>query len=302
MQGLLILTILLFGVLGSLPANAQIFSDNFNRADGPLGPPWELLDQSPLTIENQRVYAGANEYGLMLYGEQCPACYCDEVTLVAGFNFSSSTDYDGRFQFFIGGGETEGDYWGFNAKIGLDEVSLHSIDNVNVETELAAVPSPLQHDFNHQMVLRYAFDTQEVSLIVYGPISPVVNLTVPISSGPFCFFAMGIENLDATGNQGSIGGVNYQYCCRATSVPGFAARATLDAWPQPFTTRVNLRSNSAIGGSRVEIFDLAGRRVGALRLQSGLGIWETGDLPAGIYLARVADAIGSEPVKLIKLH
>jgi hypothetical protein len=46
-------TILLLGALGSQPAGAEIFVDDFDRADGPLGPPWELLDQSPLYIENQ---------------------------------------------------------------------------------------------------------------------------------------------------------------------------------------------------------------------------------------------------------
>ncbi len=302
MRYIQIVTILLLGFLGSEPANAEIFSDDFDRADGPLGPPWELLDQSPLHIENQRVVARENEYGLMLYGEQCPSCYCGEAILRATFDFSTNTDYDGRFQFFIGGGETEDDYWGFNAKIGLDEVSLYSIDEVNGEIELATVPSPLMHDFNHSMVFRYDPDTQEVSLAVYGPVSVLVNLTVPASSDPFCFLAIGIENLDATGDEGRINSVHFHYCCETSSVPDFAGSASLDVWPQPFTTRVNLRSASTIDGTRVEIFDVAGHRVGALRLHSGLGFWEAGDLPSGIYMARIVDAIGSQPVKLIKLR
>jgi len=81
-----IVTILLLGILGFEPANAEIFADDFNRPDGPLGPPWELLDQSPLYIENQGVVARENEYGLMLYGEQCPNCYCGEAILLATFN------------------------------------------------------------------------------------------------------------------------------------------------------------------------------------------------------------------------
>ena len=298
------MTILLLSVLCSQPANAELFTDNFDRADGPLGPPWELLDQSPLYIENQRAVAQANEYGLMLYGEPCPECYCDEVTLLAGFNFSANTDYDGRFQFYIGGGGTDAgaDYWGFNARIGLDEVSLYSIDDENGEIELVTVPTPLEHDFNYQMVLLYDSDTQTVSLIVYGAVEPVVDLTVPASSNPFCFCAIGIENLSATGDQGSISGVAFEYCCDTTDAPDFAANATLDAWPQPFTTRVNLRAVSAIAGSRVEIFDVAGRRVGVLPLRSGLGSWDASDLPAGLYLARIAGASGGRPVKLIKLR
>ena len=78
-------------------------------------------------------------------------------------------------EFFIGGGETESDYWGFNAKLGLDEVSLYSIDNVNGEIELVTVPSPLEHDFNYQMLFIYDPDTQAVSLIVYGAVEPVVD-------------------------------------------------------------------------------------------------------------------------------
>ena len=303
MRYIQIVTILLLGFLGSEPAKAETFSDDFARADGPLGPPWELLDQSPLYIENQSVVARENEYGLMLYGELCPSCYCGEAILMATFNFSTNTDYDGRFQFFIGGGETEEDYWGFNARIGLDEVSLYSIDDVNGEIELASTRSPLMHDFNHAMVLRYDLTTQEVSLIVYGPVSPLVNLTVPASSDPFCFLAIGIENLNATGDEGQINNVQFQYCCETSAVPYTAAGgASLDAWPQPFTTRVNLRSVSATPGTQVEIFDVAGRRVGELRLHSGLGFWEAGDLPSGIYMARIVDAIGSQPVKLIKLR
>jgi hypothetical protein len=300
-----IVTILLVGILGALaprPVNAEVFSDDFDRADGPLGPPWELLDQSLLYIENQRAVAHANEYGLMLYGEQCPDCYCDAVTVLSTFNFSTNTDYDGRFQYFIGGGEVGGDYWGFNAKLGLDEVSLYSIDDENGEIELATVPSPLQHDFNHAMAFYYDVDAQAVSLKVYGAVQVVVDLTVPAASNPFCFLAMGIENLDATGDEGSIGAVTFEYCCDTTGVTGHRANPPLVAWPQPFTTRVNLRAAAAAADSRVEIFDVAGRRVGALRLQSGRGSWEARDLPAGVYLARVADAAGSQPLKLIKMR
>ena len=89
---------------------------------------------------------------------------------------------------------------------------------------------------------------------------------------------------------------------RRRALEPLAGGAGLAAWPQPFTTRVNLRSASAVAGNRVEIYDVAGRRVGALRLRSGLGFWEAGDLPSGIYLARIVDAIDSQPVKLIKLR
>jgi hypothetical protein len=86
---------------------------------------------------------------------------------------------------------------------------MYSIDEVNGEIELATVPSPLMHDFNHSMVFRYDPDTQEVLLSVYGPVSPLVNLTVPASSDPFCFIAIGIDNQNATGDEGQINVVQH---------------------------------------------------------------------------------------------
>lgn len=252
MRYMQVVTILLLCFFGSALANAEIFIDDFDRPDGPLGPPWELLDQSPLYIENQSVVARENEYGLMLYGEQCPSCYCGEATLLATFNFSTNTDYDGRFQFFIGGGETESDYWGFNAKIGLDEVSLYSIDDANGEIELVTVPSPLMHDFTHPMAFRYDPDTQEVLLVVNGPVSPLVNLAVPASSDPFCFIAMGIENLDATGDEGRIQVVQFQYCCE-NAVPTVAVELTClpASGTVPFSTTLAVGlTNQYTGQSR----------------------------------------------------
>ena len=65
---------------------------------------------------------------------------------------------------------------------------------------------------------------------------------------------------------------------------------------------MNLRADSDVAASRVEIFNVAGRRVGALRLRDGFGSWEAGDLAAGIYLARIMEARGSQTLKMLKLR
>jgi len=302
MKRALFLTIILLGILGAQTAAVEIFNDNFDRPDGPLGPPWELLDASPLYIENQRVVAHADEYGLMIYEEPCPDCYCNEVTLLAIFNFSTNTNYDGRFQFFIGGGDNVVDYWGFIAKIGLDEVSLYSYDDVNGEVELLSVPSPLGYDFGYQLVFGYDPDAQTVFLYVYGPVALEVDMSVPIYSDPLCSCAIGIENLDAGGDDAWIDTVAFGYCCEPTAVEDFDAGSDLAAWPQPFSSTVRLRAGGRHPDGDVEIFDVRGRRVALVPLRDGMARWDGAHVPAGLYLARIAGAPESATVRLIKLH
>lgn len=93
-----------------------------------------------------------------------------------------------------------------------------------------------------------------------------------------------------------------------TAVPISPEGMALRAWPRPFRTEVRL----AAGGLRsatmeVEIFDLNGRRLIAIEMTGGAGSWdgrdERGrDLPAGVYLARVAGDAEAPPIKLMKLR
>lgn len=303
MRRVLFVVLFLCGGLGSLPAAAELFTDDFNRSDGPLGPPWELLDQSPLYIVDQRVQAQADEYGLMVYDEQCPDCYCAYSTLQADFGFSADTGYDGRFQFFIGGGESGSHYWGFIAKVGLDEISIWRYDDSAGEVLLSAEPSPLQHARDYTFAMAYTPDPPLLVTAV-GEGGPAVYLSMlPVSSEPFCYGAIGIENLGATGDTGWLDNVLFEYCCEPTGVDGLAGDAPLRASPSPFTDGVDLRAASPGGAeATVAIFDVTGRRVDTVTLAGGAARWEATDLPAGLYLARLVDSPDAPPVRLVKLH
>ncbi len=93
-----------------------------------------------------------------------------------------------------------------------------------------------------------------------------------------------------------------------TAAPVVPEVASLRAWPRPFRSSVHL----AAGGVRsanmeIEIFDLNGRRVIALDLSGGAVSWDGRDaagrdLPAGVYLARLAGESEAPPLKLMKLR
>jgi len=95
------------------PASAEIFFDDFNRPDGPLGEPWFLLN-SYLYIETYRVVANSDEFGNM--GYRAGDVYL-EASIEADTNFNDDQG-DGLFHLYTGGGEDEQEAWGYGGVVG----------------------------------------------------------------------------------------------------------------------------------------------------------------------------------------
>ncbi len=302
MRRAVLVTVLICGGLGIQPAAADLFFDNFNRADGPLTAPWEPL-ASLLYIQGQRVVAQANTYGEMIYREPCGECYSAEASVAADFGFSSSTDYGGHFRFFIGGGsQEEGHYWGFIAKIGLSAVAIYSYDETSGEQEIVSVTSPLEYVYAYRMTLAYDPLAQTIALTIVEDGGPtVLALSEPRASEPFCYCIIVIDNMEVIGDQGWLDDVAFAYSCDPTAAPPATPALALRAWPSPFTRFVELRALAADPGARAAIFDVAGRQVAELPLREGGARWDAGDLPAGAYFARLAGQPDGQAVKLLKL-
>jgi hypothetical protein len=85
------------------------------------------------------------------------------------------------------------------------------------------------------------------------------------------------------------------------------APQALEAWPNPFNPKTRLRFHlGAAGPVTLDIYDVAGRRVASpLRERRGAGVqeleWDAGDLPGGVYLARLRSASGEASARLVLL-
>ncbi|MBN2170542.1 MAG: hypothetical protein JW819_04375 [Candidatus Krumholzibacteriota bacterium] len=87
--------------------------------------------------------------------------------------------------------------------------------------------------------------------------------------------------------------------------PPAAPRPALAAWPNPFNPRCSLRATLPGAGRAVlDVFDAAGRRV-ARPLDAVLAAgavtvaWDAGDLPGGVYLARLRGPGGTASARLV---
>jgi hypothetical protein len=89
--------------------------------------------------------------------------------------------------------------------------------------------------------------------------------------------------------------------------PPAAPRPALAAWPNPFNPRCSLRATLPGAGRAVlDVFDAAGRR-GARPQDAVLSAgavtvaWDAGDLPGGVYLARLRGPGGTASARLVLL-
>jgi hypothetical protein len=93
-----------------------------------------------------------------------------------------------------------------------------------------------------------------------------------------------------------------------TAAPLPAAERSLVAAPNPFNPATTLRfALAAAGPARLEVFDLAGRRVATLcdgHLAAGPHAiaWQPEDLGSGLYLARLTTAAGTTTARLTLLE
>jgi hypothetical protein len=105
----------------------------------------------------------------------------------------------------------------------------------------------------------------------------------------------------------------WQGCPPASGVNPTPIASRLQAYPNPFATRVLLRAEVPQGGSgRIEIFDVRGRLVHTLlngAVSSGIHEWtwngrdpRGGDLPPGLYFLRTAGVLGHASRKIVKVE
>ena len=93
-----------------------------------------------------------------------------------------------------------------------------------------------------------------------------------------------------------------------TAAPASPARPVVQAGPNPFNPVTTLRfENPAAGPVRLEIFDLAGRRVDVIRNQvlgagSHTAAWRPHHLASGVYLARLRTVAGDATTRLLLLE
>jgi flagellar hook assembly protein FlgD len=85
------------------------------------------------------------------------------------------------------------------------------------------------------------------------------------------------------------------------------ARPSLSAAPNPFTRGVELTLGGAGSFDRLEVLDLAGRRVRSFSVQgSSTILWDGHDdqgeeMPAGVYLVRIHGASNTITRRVVKL-
>ena len=185
----MLLLIIFFVILNSI-ALAEweiIFTDDFNRDDGPLEEPWQLM-QDTLYIQSEHVIAHEFEYGFMGY-------FGDDTTGTAAIEsfFNFENDSYGRFQFFLGGSVDTTDF-GFIAKISTDYISIWKL---SPEIELSNINFNFFPETVYKMRLEYNSADSLIKLQVMdiaGSILDTIQANNP--SGVFSFCAFGIENLD----------------------------------------------------------------------------------------------------------
>jgi hypothetical protein len=289
----------------SLSQWQAVFSDNFNRPDGPLVSPWSLMEDT-LFIVSQQVYARTGRYGLMMYNSQFDSA--QSVQLSADFNFAS--DSDGRFQFFIFGSLVQNGGSGYIAKISQTNVSLWTV-----------APESLLHTSSYYFSTNQTYtailtnDASTDSVLILIKNSQGVSVLSMGKSSPRRYFytiaAVGIEN--STSAAKFLENVVFE----REGATGVAQDASLNIpshfvlgqnYPNPFnpstTISFSLPSNSFVS---LKILDVLGREVSNLvseELSAGAYSrrWNAEGLASGMYFYRLQAGSYIETKKLVLLR
>lgn len=176
-------------LLWLLPATAmsEVFTDDFNRDDGPLGDPWFLVSGSPLSIAGNRV-VGNVAFGNMGHRPSIPST---EASLEYDLCFNGDNPDGGPFSLHIAGVEGE-TAWGFYGEVYLDSIKL---GRFFPEEELATAYYPLDDGATYHARLEYEHAGNRLSLVLENDQgTSIVSVDALVSpAGPFEICSISIE-------------------------------------------------------------------------------------------------------------
>ena len=185
---LMLVIILLMALQGTAVAQCRtIFSDDFDRDDGPVAEPWVLIGDT-LYIDQHSVVGSSNRYGRIEYT-------ADDSTLSAmmGADFSFWEDASGGRLYFLLGGTPYGSEGGaYIAKIDQTSFELwsHPPEVLLDESYYSFAASTV-----YSMLLRYDHDSARASLIIHDSQGSLIDSIGAV--GPPVYFKKimaGIEN------------------------------------------------------------------------------------------------------------
>ncbi|GEM_PF-5470316 len=277
-----------------------VFSDNFNRPNGPLVLPWIPM-QDTLFIVSQQVYARPARYGSMMHYSQLDSA--QSVQLTVDFDFAS--DSDGRFQFFIFGSFVQGRGSGYIAKISRTDVSLWTVapesllhtSSYSFSTN-QTYTAILTNDASSDSVYILIKNSQGISVLSIGKSSPRRYFYIP---------AVGIEN--STAATKFLDNVVFKRAGTTDVIrepsPHLPSSFVLyQNYPNPFNPNTVIRFRLPTSAYvTLEVFNLLGQNVATLT-QSQLSTgdyrieWTPTLLPSGAYLYRLQTETFSETKKL----
>jgi hypothetical protein len=186
------LAILIVLVLVSLPAAAlstdwvAVFSDDFNRPDGPLEPPWFDAAPDTLFIQSGRVVSAESTYSLSGYDH-----HRGSQSAVLETHFGFQGDEDGWFHFWIAG-ISGSDTVSYGVEIDTQTLGLYFYP-----PESLIVESAFAFDLNsfYTMRLAYEHSTGTASVSVQDFFSPAGDSIGAAGVGiGFNTIRVGIEN------------------------------------------------------------------------------------------------------------
>ena len=204
-----------------------------------------------------------------------PVVYLDPE-LATGEQKTSTTDV---YEVTPHGNQFYGEHTVVLTCVSRDAVTtpLGTFAAISVSTTWPDTPAPAPWRYASDAELAYGLGTGPVRIRQAGGLDPTWLLT-------------GLSGLDVTA---------------ARPLP---APPALTAGPNPFNPATTLRfENPATGPVRLEVFDLAGRRVDVIRDQVlGAGThtaaWRPHDLASGVYLARLRTMAGDATTRLLLLE
>ncbi|MGA3286258.1 MAG: T9SS type A sorting domain-containing protein [Bacteroidota bacterium] len=283
----------------------SIFSDNFNRSDGPLLSPWIRVDDT-LYIRSQQLCARSGFRGFTMYHSQEDSA--ETVQLHADINFGS--DSNGWFELAFFGSPTDSTADGYTAWIKQDSLTLYDATEANL---LLKRSTNLLANTAYRAILRADKSSKTTSIIIEdlrGFTTDSVGIKwTDWPNGYFNWIGIGIA--DYTGSSMYIDDVIFE---RSTTVGVRELMSSTPAtfclyqnYPNPFnpSTKIEftLLSRSLVF---LKVFDVLGKEVVTLIsevLPAGTydRQWDAVGMPSGVYFYRLQTSTSTAVKKLVLL-